>query len=140
MGKAKRRAQLRQAEKELARRKTFTQIVFVFAVLVAVASGVGIAFAQQKPTAPAAFIQPTTFSELVAVKPEDLPKVDLARMNLLCASGLPGAEQMDIEACLAERDRYAAIAKEQIEKYLPMYQRALPALTISKGSTACRCW
>jgi len=44
-------------------------------------------------------------------------------MNLLCAQGLPGAEKMDIAACLGMRDRYAATAKEQIEKYLPTYQR-----------------
>jgi len=67
--------------------------------------------------------EPKTLDELLKLPPEQLCKVDLARMNLLCATGLPGAEEMNVEACLTERDRYAEIAKVQIEKYLPMYQR-----------------
>jgi hypothetical protein len=38
------------------------------------------------------FTQPTMLKELLSLSPPDLEKVDLARMNLLCADGLRGSE------------------------------------------------
>lgn len=124
MGKAKRQAQLQLAANAKARRSLFARMALVAILLAVVLVGVGFAFAKPKPEAPAAFAQPTTFEELVAVKPEDLPKVDTARMNLLCANGLPGAENMDLAGCLATLDRYTDVVRNQTEKYLPMYSRA----------------
>lgn len=40
---------------------------------------------------------PRTLDELLALKPEQLAGCDIARMNLLCAKGLPGAEEMDVD-------------------------------------------
>src|SRR4029077_1023599 len=63
--------------------------------------------AQEKPpakteaAAPAApFKQPRSLPELLAVKSEDLDKVDIALMNLLCAEGLRGSENLDPQECL----------------------------------------
>ena len=44
-------------------------------------------------------------------------------MNLLCASGLKGAEELHVESCLATLDRFASAIRRETEKYLPMYAR-----------------
>jgi len=46
------------------------------------------------------FQQPETLAELLALSVDQLEKVDLARMNLLCAEGLRGSENLDVEECL----------------------------------------
>ena len=54
--------------------------------------------------------------ELLAVDPEKLGDIDIARMNLLCALGLPGAEGMDIEQELAVLDKWAAMVKFETDR------------------------
>lgn len=122
MGKEQRRAQLELASGARSRLQAFRRTLIV--VFVAAVAGVGIVFAQQKPATSAEFVQPTTFAELISLKPEGIAKVEIARLNLLCASGLPGAEQMDLAECLTTLDRYAAVVRDQTGKYLPMYTRA----------------
>jgi len=56
---------------------------------------------------PAAFTQPKTLAELLALPAEELDKVDLAVMNLLCAEGLPGAEKLDVPQLLKTLDSWA---------------------------------
>lgn len=127
MGNSKRRAHLQQATETKERRRSFTRNAVIAAVLVAVTAGAGIVFAQKNPAASvlsSVFVQPATFKELAAIKSEDLGKVDPVCMNLLCASGLPGAQSMDMAACIATLERYAATVRDQTEKYLPMYTRA----------------
>lgn len=58
----------------------------------------------------------TELHELLALDPSTLGDMDLARMNLLCARGLPGAEGMDIEKELAVLDRWAAAVKHETER------------------------
>lgn len=53
------------------------------------------------------FKQPKTFAELLALAPERLEQVDLARINLLCAEGLRGAEDLNVEKTLDTLDRWA---------------------------------
>ena len=43
------------------------------------------------------FIQPKTLAELLALPPDQLEKVDIARIDLLCAEGLPGAEDWTLK-------------------------------------------
>jgi hypothetical protein len=47
------------------------------------------------------FQQPRTLPELLSLTPEQLEKVDLALMSLLCAEGLPGSESLDVQQCIA---------------------------------------
>jgi len=47
-----------------------------------------------------------------------LTSLDIARMNLLCAEGLPGAEGLDVDGCLEALDRWAAHAKSETERHL----------------------
>lgn len=47
-----------------------------------------------------------TLGRLLEMPPEELAKVDLAVMNLLCAQGLPGVADFDMAASLALLDRW----------------------------------
>lgn len=61
---------------------------------------------------------PNSHYELLALTPEELGKVDLALMNLLCAKGLPGAENLDIGATVKKLDEWAAKVKFETERHL----------------------
>ena len=61
-------------------------------------------------------VQPKTLAELLALPPDQLEKVDLARIDLLCAEGLPGAEDLDIEKCIRTLDGWAQYVKTETEK------------------------
>ena len=62
-------------------------------------------------------LAPRTLNELLALPTNELDKVDIARMNLLCATNLPGplprplpgagAGNLDVEKSLARLDEYA---------------------------------
>ena len=43
---------------------------------------------------------PETYAELTSLPTGKLEQLDIALMNLLCAEGLPGAENLDVEECL----------------------------------------
>ncbi|MEM8739334.1 MAG: hypothetical protein AAGG38_12800, partial [Planctomycetota bacterium] len=65
----------------------------------------------QTPTATNA---PQTFNSLLVLSPDELAKVDIARVNLLCASGLPGSDDLTpatIEKLLARLDTWAERVK-----------------------------
>lgn len=49
---------------------------------------------------------------------EQLAKVDIAEMNLLCATGLPDTEGVDIDKCMATLDRWAERVKAETERHL----------------------
>jgi hypothetical protein len=52
------------------------------------------------------------------MSPDELAKVDIAVMNLLCAKGLPGAENLDIPVILKQLDEWAAKVKLETERHL----------------------
>jgi len=51
--------------------------------------------------------EPDTLAELLALDPDQLAQADIARVNLLCAEGLPGAERLDVEKALTRLDEWA---------------------------------
>jgi hypothetical protein len=59
------------------------------------------------------FVQPTKLTQLLALPPEQLDKVDIARMNLLCAEGLSGSEDLDVQQNLDTLDSWAQHVKEE---------------------------
>jgi len=65
-----------------------------------------------------------TLDDLLAMSPEQLADVDIAEMNLLCATGLPGAEDLDIDHCLATLNRWAERVRFETERHL--YRAADP--------------
>jgi hypothetical protein len=72
---------------------------------------------QQSAPAPAQNV-PTSHYDLLAMTPEQLARVDAALMNLLCAEGLPGAEDLDIPAALRKLDEWAAKVKSETQRHL----------------------
>lgn len=59
-----------------------------------------------------------TYEQLLAMTPDQLTQVDIAEMNLLCATGLPGAEDMNIAKCLATLDKWANRVHAETERHL----------------------
>lgn len=70
----------------------------------------------------AEFKQPTTLTELLALPPADLEKCDLARMNLLCAEGLPGSEDLKIDDTLATLDSWVQHVKSETDRNFHRFQ------------------
>ena len=55
------------------------------------------------PTAQKAF----SLDKLLAMTPDELAGMDIAEMNLLCATGLKGSEGLDVAKCMSRLDDYA---------------------------------
>jgi len=65
---------------------------------------------------PPAFKQPETLPGLLALSPAELEHCDIARMNLLCAEALPGAENLNVAECLATLDQWAQHIKAETDR------------------------
>ena len=72
------------------------------------------------PLPPTVVRKAQSLGDLLKRSAKDLVDVDVAEMNLLCATGLPGAENLDINRCLAKLDEWAA--KVQIETQRHLYR------------------
>jgi hypothetical protein len=64
--------------------------------------------------------------QLASLPEEALGALDVAEVNLACAAGLPGAEDIDHERCLRTLDHWAECVRRYTEHYLPKF-RADPA-------------
>ncbi len=67
------------------------------------------------------YVQIRSLNQLLALPPDELEEVDIGLMNLLCAQGLKGADNLDIDKCLAILDEWAETVGADIEKLLPKY-------------------
>ncbi len=80
--------------------------------------------------------EPQSLEELLNATPEQLATADIARVNLLCATGLRGAEDLDIPACLTKIDRWTEEVRLFTEcnflKFTPKTPRDTPGFL--------RCW
>jgi len=63
-------------------------------------------------------IEPQSINELLDLPKEELHRVDIARMNLLCASRLPGTESLDIDQALAQLDEWAKKVAAETDRHL----------------------
>lgn len=62
-----------------------------------------------------------TLNEVLTMPEDELGQVDIARVNLLCAAGLTGAEELDIEKCLKTIDEWAELIKIDTANRLNSY-------------------
>jgi len=62
------------------------------------------------------FKQPQTLNELLSLPPTDLERCDISRMNLLCAEGLPGAENLNVPECMNTLDQWAQHIKAETDR------------------------
>lgn len=97
-------------------------------------------------TSTESFTQPKTLAALLAVSHADLEKVDLGRMNLLCAEGLRGSESLDVESCVSTLDAWArhveretkrnfhqfASRPEQFNRSFPYYQMGMRGTVLAE--------
>ena len=64
-----------------------------------------------------------TIDNLLKLSPNEIRFWDIAIINLLCAQGLPGAEDLDIPKCLKILDEWTAHIRRETEKYLPTFHK-----------------
>ncbi len=62
-----------------------------------------------------------TLDRLITMASSDLGQVDIGMMNMLCAQGLKGSENLDIRQCLSTLDTWAEQIREDTEARLPAY-------------------
>ena len=94
----------------------------VFGVLVLIA-GAAIAWTalhstlKPKSAASKTHGQPGSLKELLSLSPAELERCDIALMNLLCATGLKGAEDLDVQKCLKTLDGWTAQVKWETQRH-----------------------
>lgn len=54
---------------------------------------------------------------------DELSELDIAAVNLACATGLPGSDGMDVPALLHKLDRWAELVRAETAKYAYRYQQ-----------------
>jgi hypothetical protein len=65
----------------------------------------------------------SSLSDLLALPVGKLSQVDIARMNLLCAQGLPGAEDLDVNGCLTVLQTMAARVQSETARNHHRFER-----------------
>jgi hypothetical protein len=65
---------------------------------------------------------PSKLEELLRLPPEELNRCDIARMNLLCAEGLIGSEDLDVDQCLAMLDDWCEHIQQATEQCMPRWR------------------
>lgn len=68
------------------------------------------------------FTQPTSLDELMKLTPVQLDHCDIALMDLLCAQGLPGAENLNVPDMLATLDEWASHLEEETLHNMHQFQ------------------
>jgi hypothetical protein len=112
-----------KVERKVLPKRRLAILAFVILLIGIATSFAWVHFHQnfQKPNAIAAvesstFKQPETLKELLALSPAEIEHCDIARMNLLCAEGLPGAENLNVDESLATLDEWAQHIQSEIDR------------------------
>ena len=63
----------------------------------------------------------------------ELAAQEIARLNLSCAAGLAGAEQVDLDRCLGELEQMAAKVQSETERHFYRFRRAPAEFENSEG-------
>ena len=73
---------------------------------------------QSSPARPLqATLMPSRLSELLSMAPEQIQRLDIAALNLLCAQDLPGSETLDLHKSLVTLDQWAATVKRETDRH-----------------------
>lgn len=67
--------------------------------------------------------QAQSLSELLALVPKERATLDIAHVNLLCAQGLNGADDLEIEKSLKTIDKWANWVRHETDRHLYMYKQ-----------------
>ena len=131
----KRRHKVEEPAKNGEKQRIFRKVAFPL-IAVTICITVAITFFSLKPKSKVEFSSPApvpiakhvelvkfsrkanSLHELLAMTPEQLREVDIAEVNLLCAAGLPGTKNLDIDRCLARLDEWAAKVRTETNRHL----------------------
>src|SRR5579859_5661741 len=83
---------------------------------------------------PAGSFKPQTLDQLLEASPDQIARCDIALMNLLCAGGLPGAENLDIAKCIGRLEFMVEYIRAETERNLPRF-RADPGWVFSSSDS-----
>jgi hypothetical protein len=61
-------------------------------------------------------------SQVLSLSCDDLDRLDIALLNLLCAEGLSGAEQVDVAGCLSTLNSWAAAVQRYVDDSYGQFQ------------------
>ena len=75
--------------------------------------------------------------ELLSMSSEELAKQDIAVINLACAEGLYGAENLDVKACLRQLDEWAVSAASLLKEREFMFYKTADKLDNSINRWRC---
>lgn len=103
--------------------KPVTQNTYVFAAITAITMGVAMLAWKQGPIRPAATASDASG---VLVHGTAATNEDIGAVNLWCANGLPGADQIEVEKMAATLDKWAKRVKSETERHLYRF-RSNPA-------------
>lgn len=76
---------------------------------------------------------PASYAELCAFPTNELARCDIALMNLLCAEGLRGAENLNVSNALAVLDGFAQRVKFETDRHLYRYREKPTEFNGSEG-------
>jgi hypothetical protein len=62
--------------------------------------------------------QPEVLHQVLASSPSDVRQLDIGLLNVLCAEGLPGAENLEARRCVATLDQWAERVKSETARHL----------------------
>ena len=68
-------------------------------------------------------LMPRSFEQLTALGALELAGLDLARVNLLCAEGLPGAERIEVDRICAQFDQWADRVRNETARHWTQFER-----------------
>jgi len=74
-----------------------------------------------------------SLEDLLDMSASQLCHADIAEMNLLCATGLPGAEDLSVGRCLATLDAWARRVRRETDRHLYRFRQAPAEFNHSEG-------
>jgi hypothetical protein len=75
----------------------------------------------------------SSLPELLSMPQEKLSQADIGRMNLLCAQGLPGTEDLKVETSLAMLDQMGSRVRTETQRHFYRFQRNPGEFESSEG-------
>jgi len=67
-------------------------------------------------------VTPTNLTQLMALSPDELEKVDIGLIDLLCAEGLSGSEDLDVQKSLDTLDAWARHVESETKRNQHLYE------------------
>ncbi len=107
-------------------KETFSRLLIAFIVTAGFATAlyaISIASDNQPNEDNSSIKNPSSVSDLILLSEDQLANIDIAKVNLICAQGLQGSENLNIDQCMSILDDWAEQARIDMEKRLPYFSQ-----------------